>query len=83
MPPAASFAHQGFWRACIDSQIHHRRFVTLFAKVPVTLDSTPLREKRFARAFATFARRALYASGALITAVGLILAVQAVRGILA
>lgn len=40
-------------------------------------------EKRFAGAFATFARRAPYASGALITAVGLILAVQAVRGILA
>jgi nickel/cobalt exporter len=40
-------------------------------------------ERRFSGAFATFARRAPYASGALITLVGLILAVQAVRGILA
>lgn len=40
-------------------------------------------EKRFAGAFTAFARRAPYASGALITIVGLILAVQAVRGILA
>jgi nickel/cobalt exporter len=40
-------------------------------------------EKRFAGSFATFARRAPYASGALITIVGLILATQAVRAILA
>uniref|UniRef100_B0SYI0 Nickel/cobalt efflux system n=1 Tax=Caulobacter sp. (strain K31) TaxID=366602 RepID=B0SYI0_CAUSK len=39
-------------------------------------------EKRFAGAFATFARRAPYASGALIIIVGSILAFQAVRGIL-
>lgn len=40
-------------------------------------------EKRFGSAFATFARRAPYASGLLITVVGLILAVQAIRGIVA
>ncbi|WP_299008499.1 nickel/cobalt efflux transporter [uncultured Caulobacter sp.] len=40
-------------------------------------------EKRFSGAFATFARRAPYASGLLITLVGLVLAAQAVRGILA
>ena len=40
-------------------------------------------EARFSSAFAVFARRAPYASGALITIVGFILAVQAVRGILA
>lgn len=40
-------------------------------------------EKRFAGSFATFARRAPYASGALITIVGLILATQAVRAIFA
>jgi nickel/cobalt exporter len=40
-------------------------------------------EKRFSSSFATFARRAPYASGVLITIVGLILAVQAVRGIIA
>lgn len=40
-------------------------------------------EKRFSSSFATFARRAPYASGVLITIVGLILAVQAVRGIMA
>lgn len=39
-------------------------------------------EKRFAGAFSTFARRAPYASGALITVVGLILAWQAVNAIL-
>lgn len=38
-------------------------------------------EKRFGSAFATLARRAPYASGALITIVGLILAVQAVGAI--
>lgn len=36
-------------------------------------------EKRFGSAFSTFTRRAPYASGVLITVVGLILAVQAVR----
>lgn len=40
-------------------------------------------EKRFSSSFATFARRAPYASGVLITIVGLILAVQALRGIMA
>jgi len=40
-------------------------------------------EKRFGSAFSTFARRAPYASGALITVVGLILASQAVRAIIA
>jgi nickel/cobalt exporter len=40
-------------------------------------------EKRFSGAFATFARRAPYASGALITVVGLVLAIQAVRAIAA
>ena len=40
-------------------------------------------EKRFGSAFSTFARRAPYASGALITVVGLILAVQAVRALAA
>ncbi|AZS20732.1 nickel/cobalt efflux transporter [Caulobacter sp. FWC26] len=39
-------------------------------------------EKRFAGTFSTFARRAPYASGALITVVGLILAWQAVAAIL-
>jgi nickel/cobalt exporter len=39
-------------------------------------------EKRFAGAFATFARRAPYASGALITIVGLVLATQALGAIL-
>jgi len=39
-------------------------------------------EKRFSGAFTTFARRAPYASGALITIVGLVLAAQAVRAIL-
>ena len=39
-------------------------------------------EKRFSGAFATFARRAPYASGALITIVGLVLAAQALSGIL-
>ncbi len=38
-------------------------------------------EKQFGSAFATLARRAPYASGALITIVGLILAVQAVGAI--
>ena len=40
-------------------------------------------EKRFSGAFAAFARRAPYASGLLITLVGLILAAQALRGIMA
>ena len=40
-------------------------------------------EKRFGSAFSTLARRAPYASGALITIVGLILAVQAVRALVA
>ncbi|WP_297511063.1 nickel/cobalt efflux transporter [uncultured Caulobacter sp.] len=40
-------------------------------------------EKRFSGAFTAFARRAPYASGALITVVGLALALQALRGILA
>ena len=40
-------------------------------------------EKRFGSAFSTFARRAPYGSGVLITVVGLILAVQAVRALLA
>ena len=39
-------------------------------------------EKRFGSAFSTFARRAPYASGALITIVGLILALQAVRALM-
>ena len=39
-------------------------------------------EKRFSGAFATFARRAPYASGALITIVGLVLATQALGAIL-
>jgi nickel/cobalt exporter len=38
-------------------------------------------EKRFSSAFAAFARRAPYASGVLITIVGLILAAQAIRAI--
>jgi nickel/cobalt exporter len=38
-------------------------------------------EKRFGSAFSTFARRAPYASGALIIVVGLLLAVQAVRAL--
>lgn len=40
-------------------------------------------EKRFGSAFSTFARSTPYASGALITIVGLILAIQAVRAIVA
>jgi nickel/cobalt exporter len=40
-------------------------------------------EKRFGSAFSTFARRAPYASGALIIIAGLVLAAQAIRAIIA